>query len=238
MNPPFSADQFFEVFAAYNDAVWPAQLVLLVLGFAEVALARHGNGVRARVISFVLGLLWAWMAVVYHWAFFTTINPAAVIFGVLFLVQAGLLFRLGLRGPGLSYDPRPDVFGYVGAALIAYGLLIYPILGSLSGREFLSQPSFGLPCPTVIFTVGLLLWAKPRVPPVLLVVPAAWSLVGFTAVRAFGVLEDIMLPAAAFVGGALILWRNRRTRGPAVPRDPAPPPRPSRVHPTEPRGRG
>lgn len=209
MNPPFTADQFFEVFSAYNRAVWPAQLMLLGLGVGAAVLARRGDGWRGRAISGGLGLLWVWMAVVYHWAFFKGINPAAVVFGAVFLLQAGLLLWFGFRGEGLRYEPVPDLSGHVGGILVVYGLVIYPILGLLSGRSIPSQPSFGLPCPTTIFTVGLLLWAKPRVPWALLVIPAAWSVMAFTAVSTFGVVEDVMLPVAAIGGGALIIWRNR-----------------------------
>jgi hypothetical protein len=73
------------------------------------------------------------------------------------------------------------------------------------------QPTFGLPCPTAIFTIGVLLWARSRVHWSLLVVPAAWSVLGFSAVISFGVLEDAMLPVAGILGGALILWHNSRT---------------------------
>jgi len=38
LNPPFSTQQFFDVFEAYNNAVWPAQLVLLVPALTVTAL--------------------------------------------------------------------------------------------------------------------------------------------------------------------------------------------------------
>jgi hypothetical protein len=36
---PFSSDEFFAVFAAYNTAVWPAQLVLTAAAAVAIALA-------------------------------------------------------------------------------------------------------------------------------------------------------------------------------------------------------
>ena len=56
MNLPFSQDQFFFVFRTYNEAVWPAQILLNLIAVLTIILSlrtfRHGN----RLISFVLGL--------------------------------------------------------------------------------------------------------------------------------------------------------------------------------------
>src|SRR6478735_636787 len=42
-------------------------------------------------------------------------------------------------------------------------------------------PTFGLPCPTTIFTIGVLLFAKAPVPRSAFIVPVLWALVGSTA---------------------------------------------------------
>lgn len=46
-----------------------------------------------------------------------------------------------------------------------------PSLGVAIGHTYPAQPTFGLPCPTTIFTFGLLLWVRPPVPWSLLVIP-------------------------------------------------------------------
>lgn len=72
---PFSAEHFYEVFDAYNEAVWPAQMFLLavaVTAFALVFRPRPWSGV---VIAGSLGFLWVWLALAYHLAFFSRINP-------------------------------------------------------------------------------------------------------------------------------------------------------------------
>jgi len=40
---PFTAEQFFEVFAAYNRGIWPAQLVLVGLAGGHLAGAPHSS---------------------------------------------------------------------------------------------------------------------------------------------------------------------------------------------------
>jgi hypothetical protein len=214
MSPPFSAEQFFGAFEAYNTAVWPAQIVLVLLALALTAVA-FGRNHQGKLITIVLAALWVWMGVAYHWAFFSKINPAARVFGALFVVEGAILLWIGVRGDALAFRFRTDVAGTVGTLLIVYALLVYPVLGVLAGHRYPAQPTFGLPCPTTIFTVGLFLWARERVPWYALVIPALWSFVGMSAVRYFGMLEDMALPLAGVGGGLLVLLKNRSLQGEA-----------------------
>ena len=158
---PFTSDQFFAVFRAYNEAVWPAQWLLAAAGALALgaALSRRPAGGRAAYL--LLGALWLWMAVAYHLAFFAAINPAASLFAALFAVAAGLFFRQGLR----TAPPRLAVRGgwrrNVGLTLALYGLAVYPLLNPLFGHRFPAAPGFGLPCPTTLFTLGVLSLAPP-----------------------------------------------------------------------------
>jgi len=212
MVPPFTADEFFQVFVAYNTAVWPAQILLVGVAVLCLVLALRPERWAGKTIMFVLAALWAWMAVAYHWAFFTEINPAARIFGALFLLEAVLLLWVGFRRDDLRFEPRRDLFGVAGGILISYALVVYPLLGMALGHRYPAQPTFGLPCPTTIFTVGMLIWLKPKVPWGPLIVPLVWSVIGMTAVFYFGVLEDTMLPIATITATVLILIKNRRAR--------------------------
>jgi Family of unknown function (DUF6064) len=210
MAPPFSSEEFFQVFAAYNTAVWPAQVLLNALAVTAIVIALRNPPWAGKAIAGFLASLWLWMGVVYHWIFFSAINPAARLFAVAFVAEGALLAWLGLRTRGLRFEPRTDAFGVAGAALMAYALAVYPMLGVAFGHTYPAQPTFGLPCPTTIFTVGMLLWARPKVPWLALLVPALWSVVGMSAVRSFSVVEDAVLPVAGILGGALVLLKNRR----------------------------
>jgi Family of unknown function (DUF6064) len=112
MNLPFSQSEFFAVFAAYNSAVWPVQLLL------------------------------------------------------------------------------------VGFGVVVVGAALRPRLASLLGQQFPATPTFGLPCPTTIFTLGVLLWLQRPAPVSLLVIPLAWSVIGTAAALQLGVGEDFGLVVA------------------------------------------
>jgi hypothetical protein len=210
MDIPFTTEQFLEVFARYNQAVWPMQVLLYVGAFALLALAWRTSG---RWVLPLLAALWAWMGLVYHWGFFTAINPAAWVFGGLFLVQAVLLLMVGLGRAPPSFAIRNDRYGIAGAVLMTYALVVYPLLGRALGHVYPASPTFGLPCPTTIFTLGLFLWADGRLPLRLLVIPALWSVVGFSAALSLSITEDYGLLVAGLVATLMIGWRAQRGVG-------------------------
>lgn len=66
------------------------------------------------------------------------------------------------------------------------------------------MPTFGLPCPTTIFTIGLLcfaVWPLPRSP---LIVPLLWCLVGAQAAFLLGVKPDLGLIPTGLVALGLL----------------------------------
>ena len=213
MNLPFTAEQFLGVFRDYNLAVWPAQILALLLATWCIALAL-GGPTGSRLISALLATLWLWMGIVYHGVFFSRINPIAIGFGALFVVEAFLIVRAGILRRSLRFQARRDRAGVAGALLMAYGLLVYPVLGAAAGHGWPQTPSFGLPCPTTIFTLGMLLWSDSPTPRHLLVIPMLWSILGVSAALRLGVIEDIGLVVAALVAAVFLL--PSRARGAAI----------------------
>ena len=206
---PFTERQFFEVFAAYNQAVWPAPIILAALALGGAALAWKRPGIVDGWILTYLGGLWTWTGVAYHLLHFSEINPAARIFGALFVIQGGLFLWWGPVRGELTFV-RPDgMRGTVAAVVLGYALLLYPLLGLLAGQGFMTGPTFGAPCPAVIYTFGMLVLV--RSPPLwLLVIPVLWALVGSSAVFAFHVWQDAGLLVAAVLTVVLVV-RERRT---------------------------
>lgn len=205
---PFSRQDFFEVFASYNTTVWPAQVVLYALALALVVLAlREGRG-GGGWIAYGLAALWLWAGVLYHWLEFSAVSRPAWLFGLLFVVQGVLFAVAGARRERFGIGPPAGWRGWLGAVLLVYALLVYPLLG-LAGHPLREVPLLGVPCPTTIFTFGLLFWARRPVARHLLLIPLLWAFVGSTAVLLLGVVQDAGLLVAGLLGLALL----RRTTG-------------------------
>jgi hypothetical protein len=218
MSLPFAADQFFAVFAAYNSAVWPAQVVAYVLGLLALALAWRAGPVRSRVVAGVLGVFWLWIGIAYQILYFSPINPAAWVFGALFAAQGLLFLYLGSLRGRLRFAFAPSLAPVAGAVLILYAMVGYPLLGAALGHHYPAAPTFGVtPCPSTIFTFGLLLWAAAPLPRYLLVIPVLWAIIGTSAAIQLDVVADYGLGAAALIAVALLL-RPRHPRRVQAPR--------------------
>ena len=212
---PFTRDQFFDVFAAYNRAVWPAQVLAGVLGLTLLALLLRPSRGADRFIAAGLAVLWAWTGIVYHGLYFARINPAALLFAALFVLQAAALCHAALRS-GLHFGTSRTAAAALGWALLGYALLAYPLLGLWSGQRYPALPMFGItPCPLTIFTLGLLALTRGRVAWWLLAIPLGWSLVGGSAAWLLSVPEDWLLALSGLA--VLPLLRRRRDVPSVVP---------------------
>ena len=206
MQLPFTREQFFDLFAAYNEALWPALIALWIASVVVTLLLLSSLRPPDRWISALLAAHWAWSGVAYHAAFFTRINPAAWSFAVLFLVQAALFVWLGIVRRRLSFVPTRTGWALVAWFFVAYSLL-YPAMNAVQHLSVSRIPTFGVPCPTTIFTVGVLMLAAPR-SRVLAIVPVIWSLVAGSAALLLDVRADFALPIA---GIALAVFSTQRS---------------------------
>ena len=84
--------------------------------------------------------------------------------------------------------------------------MIYPLIGQYSGHAYPYAPTFGLPCPTTIFTLGVLLLLPYRLPWYIAIIPILWSVIGFSAAFMLGVVED----TALILAGILFVVLNSR----------------------------
>ena len=207
---PFTPDAFFDVFAAYNQRLWPFALALwLLTAYALVVLTR-ARPVRPWFIPGLLAIHWAWAGLAYHAAFFSRINPAAWVFSGLFLLEAGLLLWHGVIHPRLQVLRGPFFRHFLSWGLIAYALL-YPAIARAEGHAFPRLPTFGVPCPTTILTIGFLLGADRSLPRLVAVIPLMWAFIGGSAAFLLGVRADLMLLAAG-ITLAVDMIRPRRAK--------------------------
>jgi uncharacterized protein DUF6064 len=207
MQLPFTKEQFLDLFAAYNATLWPALVALWVASVVVGVRLLTSRRPVDREINALLAAHWAWSALAYHAAFFTAINPAAWIFATLFLVQAALFFWGGIVQRRLSYAACRNAWAPIAWALVAYSLA-YPGINAVQHLTVWRIPTFGVPCPTTVFTTGLLMLGAPR-SWTLSIVPVIWSLIGGSAAPVLGVRADYALPIA---GLALAIFATQGSR--------------------------
>jgi len=207
MQLPFSAEQFFGVFRAYNAAVWPAQWLLNALAVTALAAAIVGRPGAGRVTSAILALLASWTGVVYHVIHFSPINPLAYAFAAIAVGGALAMAWHGVVHDRLVFRLRRDARTVTGVLLVGFALVVYPAWSIAIGHRYPELPTFGLPCPTTLFTIGMLAFLQRPYPRSVVVAPLAWSLVGAQAAFLLGVTPDLALLVAA-AAAIVFLVRN------------------------------
>jgi hypothetical protein len=119
-----------------------------------------------------------------------------------FILEAILFLVAGIVRRDLVFAPRWDLSGVLGAVVMGIGLVGFPLVEVLSGYPLHSLTLFGLsPCTTVIFFLGLLLWARPPAPKYLLLLPLAWAL--------YAAPTDLTLGIVAVITVGVLIWRDR-----------------------------
>ena len=161
-----------------------------------------GSGVA---VSAILSALWAWLALAYHLVFYSAISPPAYAFAALSLAGAGVFFWQGVVCGKLEFKWVPGPRAVMGVCLVVFSLAVYPAWTYLAGHRYPAFPTFGLPCPTAIFTLGLLAFLKTPYPRSPFVIPVLWIFVGGQAAFLLNVPADYGLVVAGLVGVALML---------------------------------
>jgi hypothetical protein len=168
----FSPRTYSRLFELYNAEIWPLQIVAIVAGLAALFLI--WRGVHGRVVATALAAAWIFVAWAYHFERYATIGTGAPYYAAGFALQALLLAWCAVRRDGLRFDLQPAPVRWVGWALLAAGVVLYPLLAPLLGRPWTQVEIFGIaPDPTAVATIGVLLLAKGRIA-FLLALPLFW----------------------------------------------------------------
>jgi len=197
----FDPEVYLRLFPRYNEAIWPAPLISVVLVLFILTLVLKPRPGSDRVISAVLGLFWVWTGAVFHFSFFATINIAAPVYGALFVVQGGLFLWTGaIRGRlAFSADRLADCGRDFGLAAVA--LVFHPAVSIAMGGSWLDAPLAGLaPDATLVLTLGFLGLAKGPKPRHLLIIPALWCVIATLTAWLVAVPALWVLPVVAWVG--------------------------------------
>ena len=199
----FEPRVYWRLFALENEALWPAQPVLLAAVALLVLWLLRGRRPSGRWLGPVLGAAWLWTG----WHFvalrYGTINWAAPTLAWGFYAEAGLLAGLGLSGR-LVFE-RQGRGAWPGIALLA-AALAWPLLAALDGRSWHEAEVVALaPDPTAVATLGLLALTRPsRWTALLCAAPALWLALSALTLVTMGAWQGWAVLAALLAG--LAAW--------------------------------
>lgn len=137
---PFTREQFLAVFVAYNEAVWPVQVLAYLLGLLMAVLIVRPSAQRSRVVAAGLAAMWLWTGVAYHGMDFSAISSGAQGFAALFVIQGLLFIEAGVLRRRLAFGSCRNCAGWLGWSFVAYAGIGYPLLGYVLGHRYPALP--------------------------------------------------------------------------------------------------
>jgi len=211
---PFSRATYLRLFELYNVRFFPAAAIGAALGVWVLWLLYRPTAGRVRLASGVVAVCWIWIAGAFLWESYAPLNPGAVYAAVAFGVQGLLLLTAAIASPRVATTTPFAAAFRVGYGMLVFAVLPMPLLGLLQHRPWTGLELFGTaPDPTVVATLALLLTARYPLHPLLMVVPAAWSL--FSGLTLLAIDDPLwpLLPIAVTVSMALSLRKSREIGG-------------------------
>ena len=205
-----SVTEWYHRWTEYNPAVWPMQIITYMLAVGVIVLLFTKWKHSGRLIAGVIAFLWLWSGLVAIILFFGTVSSQYYFWGSLWIIQGMVFIYYGLLKPGFKFSFSKKITSYIGFLLILYALIIYPIIGILNGHGFPGGPIFGVaPCPVCIFTFGVFMMTRKRIPAYIFVFPLIWSLLGIYAAVKMNVFADLGMAIAGVTGTVFIVYNNR-----------------------------
>ena len=199
----FSPQVYWRLFALENEAVWPAQPVVLaaaaLLALCFIWRRRHAG----RWLGPVLGAAWLWTG----WQFvalrYGTVNWAAPTLAWGFYAEAALLAGFGLSGRIVFTQRGRGIWLGLGLFVAA---LVWPALAPLDGRPWREAEVFALaPDPTALGTLGLLALAeRSRWTALLGIAPVLWLALSTLTLVTMGAWQGWAVLVALLAG--LAVW--------------------------------
>ena len=211
---------FWNRVAAYNQATWPVQAVmmLVVVYLTYRIVAKPGTATDTWMKAF-LALAFAWNGIVFFLVFMR--NPISVFTGTPLFVAVSVLFAVDIFGVdvcGARTHFRLPERGWARGFTIAGILLVllYPLVGWPLGHIYprVLLPLF--PCPLTVFAITLVAAAAPHADRTVFIALLPWALLGLPkCLGALNCTEDCILVAAGVYGLIVLIrsWRSLPRRG-------------------------
>lgn len=206
----FSPDVYRRLFLLQNADYW--WTMPISLGFAAVlgfALWVKGRGVSpGLVVGLALANGWILVGATFFLVSYSSINWAAPYISPLFLLGGILLSAAALRQRFTNRASLAKRLG--GAALLLYGFILHPI-----ALTFLGWPATGLefaliaPDPTVIASLGLLLFGSGWLCRCAFALALVWCGASWLTLHTLGLVEAFFPATAALVAIAFVTLTRR-----------------------------
>ena len=205
------AEVFFNNVSTYNVSIFPMQIVTLVVAIIlTYLLFVRPSTIVNKLIKIYLSFTFVWFVFMFPFEGVYKIG-----FGLVHIVIA-ILFFIDIFTAKTEFKfPETSGKRYFMLFFIFSAFALYPLIEYMSGHIYPKVLLFGVaPCPTVLFSLALLIGAVPKVGKIIfiLLIFAAISS-GLSAPILLGVWADLFLLLVLGIYGLIILIKNWKLIG-------------------------
>lgn len=206
-----SQDLFYKRMLEYNTDVFPVMILCYICAVFVIGIIGTKSHMKNRISGFFLSFLFIFNGLIEFIFYYGSVSSQYYVWGSLWIIQGIAFFVHSGIKDSFSLEYKKDYKTIIAIILIFSALIIYPVIGFLTGHGYPTGPIFGVaPCPVTIFTFALLIINRQLFPIFLLVIPFLWSLTGIYAIFFFHVYQDGIEVIAGILGLFFILHENKK----------------------------
>ena len=207
----FSIEEFLLVLESYNLAIWPFQGFAYILVIMALIFALKPTNYSLRILLAILSFFWLFTGILFCFSYWAPYHIFGYIFGICCVLQ-GLMFLYSIIRSDITIGFPDTDYTLIGILFVLYAIIGYQIFSYYLGHIYPKYFSVGLvPCPTTIFTFGILLMINKKIPIKYFIIPLMVSLGGFLAALK-GIYEDVGLVIVGILGTILMILRDSQIK--------------------------
>ncbi len=206
----FSPRVYYRMLELHNQALWPVQLISILLGLALVFLVVRTGPDRIRVALVICGAAWLWIAWSFFWQRYATINWAAAYIAPVAAFEGLLLIGFGALKGSLDLGRTQRRFELASASLLFFAVVGYPFIAAVMGRPWFTAEVFAIaPDPTAIASIAVLTFAPGSWRWILMPIPLLWCTVSGLTLWTMKTDDYFVVAVCAVLGLALTLLQGK-----------------------------
>lgn len=182
-----SAETWWTKIGVYNEAVFPMQIITIVVAVVLTYLLFIKPGPKInKMMKVYLSFTFAWNGIIFFLMFGKDL-PGTILGAPLCIVVA-VLFIWDIFADKIQFRLAKANWQKYLTILLVFCALLYPFIGLAFGHYYPKTCTFGTtPCPTTVFTLALLAASIPEVDKKIYILLLLWALPAFG--KCFGALD-------------------------------------------------
>ena len=188
---------------------FPFQFLIVLACASAIAFLFLRTSFSDQIISLLLSVVWFWTSIFFLYILAAQVPHFSLFFGIIFALEGFFILYENFFSDRLTFNFSGSPMNYTGLIFILTGLIFFPLLGGLLGRNWSEILTTGMPGPTILLTLGFLLIGSKKTPIYLLLVPDFWVFSTFFLGLGKFLPEELLIVIFTIIANIWILSQKK-----------------------------